>query len=459
MYQTTIMIKCSSFFTCVLYLWFLGFIMAASIISCGDDTTKAENDVVTLVFWHGIESIQNGKVLDTLLERFHETHPGIRIEPQHYGAADQVKGRIMTAIAGNSPPDLMWWGPQATGQLARAGALVDVSALIKLDESFNPQTVSTKLWKLCTWRNRLYAVPFDTNNLALYYNKTHFREAGIDHRRLKTWEDLRQAAITLTQKQNSKGLTRRFGMQLPIGNSEWTVWTWQTFLWQAGGGFLDKNDENAVFNSKAGVRALRFWIDLVYKDKAATFSKPGAGYKTADFIAGRVSMMINGPWNHAILEDALQKSGLQYGALMLPLLKKRATNVGGENLFMFRTTEKKEKAAWVFAKYVMSEEFQLKWAIRTGYLPVNRNVYDHPAYKKFLAENPFMGVFARQMRHGRVRPTIPYYSRISSKLGKELERALYRKATPEEALNEAAKFANEKLRRMRKREAMMQEDD
>ncbi len=459
MYQTTIMKKCSSFFTCVLLLWCLGCIMAGSIISCGDDTTKAEGDVVTLVFWHGIESIQNGKVLDTLLERFHETHPGIRIEPQHYGAADQVKGRIMTAIAGNSPPDLMWWGPQATGQLARAGALVDVSALIKLDESFNPQTVSTKLWKLCTYRDRLYAVPFDTNNLALYYNKTHFSEAGIDPRRLKTWEDLRQAAITLTEKQNSKGLTRRYGMQLPIGNSEWTVWTWQTFLWQAGGQFLDKKEEKARFNTAEGVRALRFWIDLVYKDNAATFSKPGAGYKTADFIAGRVSMMINGPWNHGILEEARKKRGLEYGALMLPMKKKRATNIGGENLFMFKKDGKKKKAQWEFAKFVMSGEFQLEWATRTGYLPVNRHVYHHPAYRKYLAENPFMDVYARQMRHGHVRPTIPYYSRISSKLGKELERALYRKATPEEALNEAAAYASEKLRRMRMREAMMREGD
>ncbi|MFW5860856.1 MAG: ABC transporter substrate-binding protein [Spirochaetota bacterium] len=451
--------KCSRFFTCVLMLSCLLCILGGSIISCGDDKKPAGHDPVTLVFWHGIESVQNGKVLNALLERFHEKHPGIHIVPQHYGAADQVKGRIMTAIAGNSPPDLMWWGPQATGQLARAGALVDVSALIKLDESFNPQTVSTKLWKLCTYRDRLYAVPFDTNNLVLYYNKTHFREAGIDPAALRTWKDLRHAAIKLTRRGDGKAIIQRYGIQLPIGNSEWTVWTWQTFLWQAGGSFLDVAEEKARFNSKAGVRALRFWIDLVYKDKSAAFSKPGAGYKTDDFIAGRVSMMINGPWNHGILEEARQKRGLDYGALMLPMQKKRATNVGGENLFMFKTTEKKKKAQWEFAKYVMSEEFQLEWATKTGYLPVNRHVYQNHAYKKYLAENPFMDVFARQMRHGRVRPTIPYYSRISSRLGKELERALYRKAAPEEALNEAAAYANEKLRRMRKREAMTREGD
>ena len=453
------MLKSSTFFGASLPV--LAALLAACTIfvSCKDEKDPAEKGTVTLVFWHGIESIRNGKVLEDLLERFHREHPGIRIVSQHYGAADQVKGRIMTAIAGQSPPDLMWWGPQATGQLARSGALQDVTALIRADDHFRKNTVPARLWKLCTYRDRLYAVPFDTNNLALYYNKRHFREAGIDPGTLNTWEDLRRAAIALTEMKDEKGLTRRYGMQLPIGNSEWTVWTWQTFLWQAGGQFLDKKEEKARFNSQKGVRALRFWIDLVYKDNAATFSKPGAGYKTADFIAGRVSMMINGPWNHGILEEARKKRGLEYGALMLPMKKKRATNIGGENLFMFKKDGKKKKAQWEFAKFVMSGEFQLEWATRTGYLPVNRHVYHHPAYRKYLAENPFMDVYARQMRHGNVRPTIPYYSRISSKLGKELERALYRKATAEEALNEAAAYASEKLRRMRRREAMMREGD
>ncbi len=453
------MIKSSTFFTGKAIVLAVLLMVCTILMSCKDGKEPAERETVKLVFWHGIESIRNGKVLEDLLERFHREHPGIRVVPQHYGAADQVKGRIMTAIAGQSPPDLMWWGPQATGQLARSGALQDVTALIRADDSFRKNTVPARLWELCTYRDRLYAVPFDTNNLALYYNKKHFREAGIDPGQLNTWEDLRRAAIQLTESQDGKGITRRYGMHLPIGNSEWTVWTWQTFLWQAGGRFLNKSEEKARFNSPEGVRALRFWLDLVYKDKAAIFSKPGAGYKTADFIAGRVSMMINGPWNHGILEDARQKRGLAYGALMLPMQEKRATNVGGENLFMFKTTEKKKKAQWEFARYVMSGEFQLEWATRTGYLPVNRHVYNNHAYKKFLAENPFMDVFARQMRYGHVRPTIPYYSRISSKLGKELERALYRKATPEDALNEAAEYANEKLKRMRKREAMTQEAD
>jgi len=73
----------------------------------------------------------------------------------------------------------MWWGPQATGQLVRKGALVDVSALMKTSDSVNRQTVSTNPGKLCTWKNSLYAVPIDMNNLALYYNKTHFHETGI----------------------------------------------------------------------------------------------------------------------------------------------------------------------------------------------------------------------------------------------------------------------------------------
>jgi multiple sugar transport system substrate-binding protein len=422
----------------------LVFIVAllSAVAGCQSQPEESRPRATRLVFWHGIESMTSSGILTDKIEQFQKIHPDVVIELQHYGAADQVMGKVMTAIAGNRPPDMMWWGPQALGYLARSGALVNIQHFIDRDPGFDPEDIYEKLWQQCRYESSLYAVPFDTNNLGIYYNRRHFEIAKIDPENLQTWEDLLRAARKLTRDTDGDHRIDRYGFQIPLGNGEWTVWTWQTFLWQAGGEFLSPDHSRVLFYQDAGIRALRFWVELVHKHLAANFSEPGAGYKVDDFLAGRISMMINGPWNFHLLESAAQKNGFRYGSLPLPHNVRPATNIGGENLYLFKSEPQREKAAWSFAKFILSPQFQLDWAMQTGYLPVNRRVMEKADYQEFLQQYPFIRTFVDQMPFGRSRPTIPEYAKISSKLGKQIEIALYQKATPENALREAADYAD-----------------
>jgi multiple sugar transport system substrate-binding protein len=115
-----------------------------------------------------------------------------------------------------------------------------------------------------------------------------------------------------------------------------------------------------------------------------------------------------------------------------------ATNAGGESLFLFRSAPERERAAWEFMKFVMGPDFQVDWAIRTGYLPVSRSAASDPRYRAFLVENPFLAVYNEQMAVARTRPALPGYPALSATLGRALESALYGKETPAEALRRAA---------------------
>jgi multiple sugar transport system substrate-binding protein len=419
--------------------------LTATATGCRQQSEKGETGSVRLVFWHGIESTFSSGLLENKIREFQKAHPHITIELQHYGAADQVKGKIMTAIAGKRPPDMLWWGPQALGYLARSDALLKIQDLIDRDADFHTEAIHDRLWDLCKYRDTIYAVPFDTNNLALYYNRAHFEREGIDPRQLQTWADLRETAKRLTKDIDGDGRIDRYGFQIPLGNGEWTVWTWQTFLWQAGGEFMDRDLSRSLFDKTAGVKALQFWVDLVHKHQGANFSEPGAGYKVDDFVAGRISMMINGPWNFNLLEEARQKNDLDYGALFLPRDERIATNIGGENLYIFKSESRREDAAWSFAKFIMSAAFQVDWAMQTGYLPVNRRAIEDGNYQQFLKTHPFIRTFVDQIPYARARPTIPEYAKISTKLGKQIEIALYQKESPQKALKAAATYADKVL--------------
>ncbi len=407
----------------------LGSLLAAS---SGCTRPAANGDVVTLSFWHGMESGVNNEVLEAKLAEFHRRKPRIRIDAQVYGAADQLGPKLDAAVAGRTAPDLLWWAPAFFPKYAEAGVLRSVDDFIASDPEFHRDDVRSFLWEVGSYGGHVYATPFSANNLAVYYNKAMFASAGISELP-SDWEGLRAASRKLTRD----GV---HGFQIPIGTAEWTVWTWQCFLWQAGGEILGA-DGKAAFNSDAGVEALEFWRALL-AEGVASFSETDAGYKTDDFLAGRVGMVVNGPWNYPLL--AAQKS-IDVGVLPMPGRARAATNSGGESLFLFASEPRRERAAWEFMKFVMSPDFQVDWAIRSGYLPVSAAAAASPRYQAFLATNPFLKVYNDQMSVGRVRPSIPEYPALSATLGKYLEAALYGRYASREALDLAAVEVNRLL--------------
>ncbi len=423
-------------------------LMVGTLAGCGTtakstDSSQNMDNSVQLVFWHGIESPENNKALNTAIDKFNSSHPNIQVTAQSYGAQDQAIGKIETAVAGKKAPDLVWLAPAFTGKFAKAGVLAPAEDFIKNDKSFNADDIYKGLWDVSSFNGEKYTVPFDANNLAIFYNKKAFADENITSVP-KTWDEFLADAQKLTIDKNNDGKIDQYGFQVPVGTNEWTVWTWQTYLWQAGGEFLSKDNNTPTFNSQAGVDALQFWTDLVHKYKVANFSETDAGYKTDDFESGKIAMQIIGPWT---LPQLNKDKKIDYGVFMMPKKERYATNIGGENLYLFKTNPTKEKAAWEFAKFIMSADFQVDWAKTTGYLPVSKSAVNSTKYQAYLKENPVVKTFVDQMQYGFARPSIPAYNSISSALGKEIEKALYQTKTPKQALDDAAKAATTALGR------------
>lgn len=388
-------------------------------------TKRGESGRTRVTFWHGMESGVNNRILQSKIDKFNAAHADIYIDAQIYGAADQLGPKLDAAVAGKTPPDVLWWAPAFFPKYAEAGVLRELDDFLVQDKSFDKSDVYDFLWDMGSYRSHVYAAPFSANNLGMYYNKRWFAEAGIANAPA-TWNEFRQTVKQLTRE-------NRKGFQVPAGSSEWTVWTWQCFLWQAGGEILTEDKKHVAFNSAAGVAALDFWKQLLAD--GAGLTETDAGYKTDDFLAERVAVTINGPWNYPVLQK--QKT-VDIGVFPLPREQRAATNIGGESLFLFKSDARTERAAWEFMKYVMSADFQVDWATNTGYLPVSKSATASEKYQAYLAANPFMKTFAEQMNAGHTRPSIPQYPGLSATLGKYLEAAIYSKYSSAEALNRAA---------------------
>jgi multiple sugar transport system substrate-binding protein len=428
----------------------LRLILLLSIASC--TPANLDRDGVThLTLWQGINPPPNRDVFQGLVAKFNQQHPDIQVESLYVGQADQQLPKILAAVVGDAAPDLLWFGSMLTGQL------VELDAIEPLESFWNKSAVSQEidpaLRESMAYEQHLWSVPFGTNNVGLFYRPSLFKAAGIDQ--LPTnWTELRATAKQLTRDTNGDGKIDRYGMLLPLGKGEWTVFTWLPFMW-GGGGELQAGSGKIVYgnNVQSGsvvpvnstpkldhpgaIAALELWHNLI-ADGSVVLSSPERGYELDSFIAGKVAMQLTGPWTLGQLAGMKE---VDYGVMPIPAGIRSATVVGGENLFMMKGHPTHRQAAWQFMEYVLSQEFQTQWALGTGYLPVNLNSRQQSSYQEYVSKTPATQVFLDQAQYGRARSIAPGYSQISDNLGRAIESVLLDRSSPTAAL----KLAQERL--------------
>ncbi|MTJ09416.1 ABC transporter substrate-binding protein [Anabaena sp. UHCC 0204] len=415
------------------YLKPLLLVLFLGIVSLHGCQAIRSHQVIHITLWHGVNPPQNRDVLQKLVDKFNQNHPNIQVESLYVGQQDQQMPKILTAVVGDAPPDLLWFNPTIAGQL------VELGALLPLDEKLAKTTVKDEidpaLLTSMKYKNQIWSVPFATNNVGVYYRPSLFKEAGITELP-QTWEELRQAAKQLTRDTNNDGRINQYGIMLPAGKGEFTVFTWLPFMWSASGKLVGDNSQSAadvvLENNQGAIAALELWQNLI-KDGSAVLSGIERGYEIENIVNGRVAMQVTGPWSLG----EFKQSGVDFAVFPIPMNKKPATVIGGENLFLFKTTPKREQAAFKFIEYTLSADFQTELALGTGYLPINIKSRQSPIYQEFLKKQPQIQVFLDQAKNGFSRPIFPGYTRISDSLGRAIESVILGKSSPAEALKVA----------------------
>lgn len=403
---------------------FLGIVLSLCSIflfSCQAQLQK-NSEVIHLTLWQSINPPVNRNVFEKLVDKFNQTHTDVKVESIFIGQPQLPK--ILTAVVGNTPPDILSFNPQLTGQFMELGAIRPLEEW--LDKLPLKSEISPNLWEELKLGGHIWSIPLYTSNLGIFYRPKLFQAAGITQIP-KTWEDLKEVAKKLTIDRNGDNRPEQYGMLLPLGKEEWTVFSWFPFLLSAGGEIVTNNRPNLT--NPGAIAALQFWQDIL-KDGSATLSSPERGYEEDAFISGRVAMQITGPWTY------IMKSNVDFKVFPIPANVKPATVTATGNMYLMKTTPEREQAALKFLEYVLSEEFQTEWSIGTGFLPVNIKSAQSQAYQEILQQKPVLKVFIDQMPVSGSRPIIPGYSRLSDSLGRAIEATMLG-ASPETALKQA----------------------
>src|SRR5690606_24930491 len=238
-----------------------------------------------------------------------------------------------------------------------------------------------------------YSLPVTASNLALFWNKDLFEEAGLDpNHPPKTWEELVEVGAQIHDR------TGRWGYELFTDGGEGTSWQWQVFLWSAGGDVLSDDLGEPAFDSQAGERALQAWVDLVHESDVSTIAPWGL------FGRGQAAMVMDGSWLTQLLPMQVD---CPLGGALFPAADAGdyASNLGGEQVFIFEGDDATEQAAWDFIEWFSSTEVQVEWDRNTGFMPIRASVADDPAYQAWVANaRPLLQPFVEAMPYAHARP-------------------------------------------------------
>ena len=397
----------------------------------GSSSSSSSGGVTNVVLWHGYVDTE-GKAIKAMVAQFNAGHPTIHVTAQYYGNSDYALQKVLTSIAGGSPPDIAYLYGSWAANIAQSSKTLALNSYIKSDPSFHWNDFWPSERQVATVNGRIVGVPALVDNLALVYNKKLFRAAGIPFPTASwTWQDLRAAAAKLTDPSK-----KQFGWAYVNDGSEDTVWRFEALLWQAGGNILTPDGKQAAFNSPAGVKALTLLQQMAVQDHSVYLDSGNQLYANL-FNSGHIGMLYTGPWDLAGFPK------VDFGVQILPADLNHQTISGPDNWVLFNNGSARAKAAWTFMSWFTSPQRSLEWSQRTGDLPIRSSDLKLPGYAAYIAKYRGVSSFVQNLQNAvKVRPVTPLYPKISTALGQAIQAVLLGKAQPQQALDQAASQVN-----------------
>ena len=381
-----------------------------------------------------------GEILRRQIGRFMQLHPNIAVDvqraPDDATQRHQLYVQWLNARAGD--PDVLQLDIVWTPEFAAAGWLLPLDRFSPRRSDFFPATIEAN-----SWTRELFALPWFVDVGLLYWRTDLLPRAptSIDE-------------LTAFAKRGMSGpRAPPYGIVWQGARYEGLVTAFVEYLGAFGGEILDK-DARVVVDSPAGVRALTYMRDQIYRDRIApldvlTWHEEETRFA---FQNGNAVLMRNWPYCYSLLADATQsRVAGKVGIAPMPGAPggHPTAALGGYQLAINAYTEHPQ-AAYALISYLTAPEQMLERARLNGQYPTRPALYSDPRLAKVLS------VPLDQVRHAIEsavpRPVIPIYTQLSELLQVQLHRALTRQVTPEAALRAAAREMSALIERTRVRE-------
>lgn len=398
----------------------------------------------TTVEWWDAQTGVDQDITNKMIATFMEKNPSIKIN-RTYIAQDQntqANDKLLTSIAAGTPPGVFKFDRFIVAQFAAQGFLTDLTAQasaagVKADDYW------PFAWEEATYKGKLYALPFDTDTRALWYNKDLFTEVGLDPEKPpKTLQELQDMGDKLT-KTGTGGRVTRWGY-LPTADQAWTY----TYGFAFKGAFQDPSTKKITTSHPqivAAMKWLKSYSDHVGVNNIDDFVAACQGTQCNDqndyFWTGQAAMVCSGDWK--VSQAKKYKPDGHYGVAPFPGPDGPAPNASwaGGWSWVVPKGAKNLDADWKVVSWVCGPEGQDMFNKATYHIPTNKKAAADPYY----TDDPLHKVFMDLLPVSHTRPPIPAGSLLWDSLVASRDEIIHGKKTPEDSLKAVEDKVNAEL--------------
>jgi sn-glycerol 3-phosphate transport system substrate-binding protein len=399
-------------------------------------------------FWHAMTAVLGERVND-IAAKFNATQNDYVVKAVHKGSYPETLNAAIAAYRAKQPPHVVQVFEVGTQTMLSSGAVYPVHQLMKdHGAAIDWNDLIGPVKSYYSTGGNLYSMAFNSSTPILYYNKDHFKKAGLPDKAPATWDEVEAMAKKL----------QAAGVKCPF-SSAWPSWVLvenmhayhdQSFSDHHNG--FDGLATTLKINGPFGVKMMEL---LARGSKEGWFTYGGRLNKAEALMgAGECGLFTTSSAYIGNLTRA-SEGKFTWGTGFLPRLAgfpQGNSIIGGATLWVMKGAKAEEyKGVAHLFKYLASTENQAWWAGVTGYLPLTNAAAKAMEASGHYAKNLHQKTAVNQMNSGKTTPNsqgirLGNFNSVRDAIEEQMENIFSGKKTPKQGLDDAVAKGNDILK-------------
>ena len=356
------------------------------------------------------------KAYRALIDGFKQAEPGVTVNLIETSDREDLIARLSTGFAAGTPPDLFLLNYRFYGQFAARGVLEPLQGYLDSSGEFEEGDFYPQAMDAFKYDGRQTCMPQNISSLVVYYNKSLFSEAGIDDPAARwTWDDMREAAHSLTRDLDRDGEIDQWGVGV-----EPSIIRIAPFVWSNGGNVVDNEQmpTRLTLDTREALEAMQQFFDLRQVDLVT----PGEEEVESEdietrFLNGTLGMLLDSRRATPTLRTI---TDFDWDVAPLPRHEEPA-GILHSDAYCLTAASKNKAAAWRFIEFALGPQGAPLVAETGRTVPSLRSVAESGAFLDPTAKPANSRVFLDTISFIRRVPTISTWPEIEDVAGGILE--------------------------------------
>ena len=391
--------------------------VAASLSAQAPAVPELKGKTVEITIWTH-EDVNRTAIEKRYIDEFTKANPGVKVNYVTYPSA-KIKDIVTAGFAAGNGPDIFNLEIFDAYPFLAEGfvAPVDLKAAgYKSYKDIESKYVAGMLAPVVEG-GKVYGLPLELTNWALFINKKMFRAAGLDPEKdwPKTWEEVRSVSEKIAKRDGQILLRRGFDFRYP-----YYLTSVVPMVEQLGGELVSKDGKKVAVGDAAWLKVFEYFRDFGPNGRNLGSPTYTAARKAFDLDKDEIAMSLSGLYQIPRLQAANPAFYDSKEWMVVPFpqwkdAKKVVPNNYYGHYYMVSSQESKlqQQASWALVSYMLShgEEYLGK----VGIVQPTKALMESAAFKAM----PYSDVFAKDL----AKAHIVYYGASSTKIDALLKEA------------------------------------